>query len=851
MTTWIYEGVECFVAKELITGHVPVYRAWNGSDHFFTSSLSEYNGLSSRYNREGIAFYIANYPMSDHVHLFRLYNSNLDDHFYCTSVVERDDAKNNHGYVLEGIIGYVIPSSMPLISEGHVPLFRAYHAGFHDHFYTISAEEIQAAGSALVGGRSVGWLKVETFGYTTSGGSSCSGDWNNIPEDPATVPIPRVTFRIDISYSDHLAIDRGKGRFIVRLYVMRQSGLMLVEEKKVNLGTGDSAGNWSSFVDVSHVMENRVETYQLEMKCKTRDIAFLFFSETDFIRKSFNVVLGENIGNFTLRYIPLTIVYCPPGQDMTNSLSLTDKFATQLTIGNSRTIVASEEFSVGFAYKGIMSSQIGHQESQSGSNTATNGHKVSYFRNTVVTADNQRAIGRAYWGPLGDLFVIMVNARYAAWGSLAQIQYEHTDCDQILIIPAHKLLRPNDDPIAQSIPPEERRALLELDPFINKWALGYFFPQDQGRDLSIASNPYADPTPSGRVDTIGIWHLSTGTELNYSIGEEIELNTNRGQEILWTTGISGSAQVIIGMGGSSTTTVGIQQTMELKEASSKSASCFLTKNQNASDLDGIKIYYDKNFGTLMFRKIRMCSRPYVTPSTEYTEFVNVLEKYPDILFAKYIPALVLEIAKELGIHGLKYPTKDADITLNDFGIPKLFPTIPKNKLPKLLEQLKRMLIPDKSFSGKVYDATMQTVFNEDIELFKGNTPFYKTHTDENGRFRFDNILPGEYTLRVGDKLEKVNIEELNTFLNPKEVQIKNVKRVVDFKTCPRWKFRELTGISSKMLDDNLKQLVNLDTMDKFAKAIGLSDDQKFLLQKRVHLAWFKSPEKKKPQRKKK
>ena len=74
---------------------------------------------------------------------------------------------------------------------------------------------------------------------------------------------------------------------------------------------------------------------------------------------------------------------------------------------------------------------IGFSQSQSTTNQSTSGIQVSHFRSTVVTADNQKAIGRAYWGPLGDIFVVLVNPSFAAsrradgtilWMPMAEIE---------------------------------------------------------------------------------------------------------------------------------------------------------------------------------------------------------------------------------------------------------------------------------------------------------------------------------------------------------------------------------------------------------------------------------------------
>jgi hypothetical protein len=161
---WAYEGIECYVSAVVQPNYVPIYRAWNGSDHFYTSSESEYNGLPVSYQREGISCYIGGAMLPAHVPLFRLYKAAIDDHFYCISVVERNNAVSTFKYTYEGIVGYVLPSESP----GHVPLYRALNPEIGDHFYTTNVVEIDNNGPSLSRSKLENLLKSKMSGYFLS-----------------------------------------------------------------------------------------------------------------------------------------------------------------------------------------------------------------------------------------------------------------------------------------------------------------------------------------------------------------------------------------------------------------------------------------------------------------------------------------------------------------------------------------------------------------------------------------------------------------------------------------------------------------------------------------------------------
>ena len=321
-----------------------------------------------------------------------------------------------------------------------------------------------------------------------------------------------------------------------------------------------------------------------------------------------------SMGDFSLDFVPLSIVYCPPGQDMTNSLTLSNSFGTQLGIGGGASVTSDTGGSLKFA-TGFFGIGIGGTDSNSSGNKTSTGLGVSHFRTSVITADNQRAIGRAYWGPLGDLFVILVNPAFSLSKRADEtIFYTLKAVPQSIIIPAWKLLRPGNDVVAAAIPADARRSILALDPFITN--LDKFFP-DSGAPLEEAANPYADPSPNNRAELIGRWWLEGGAEFQYSEGEKVDLLFNKTNEVGYTSTASVSAsggysagelKAALGVDIDNKLNITYQSSMEADASASVSASCFLIRNQNQRDTDAIEVYYDKIFSTFMFRRIRMASQ---------------------------------------------------------------------------------------------------------------------------------------------------------------------------------------------------------------------------------------------------
>ena len=123
------------VSKEpTVENATAMYRLYNpnSGEHFYTSSLSERNNvIKAGWRYEGIAWYA---PLQGDP-VYRLYNPVAGDHHYTTSSSERDKVVSA-GWIYEGVCWYSSPN-------GEVPLYRVYNpnAWTGTHHYTASTNE--------------------------------------------------------------------------------------------------------------------------------------------------------------------------------------------------------------------------------------------------------------------------------------------------------------------------------------------------------------------------------------------------------------------------------------------------------------------------------------------------------------------------------------------------------------------------------------------------------------------------------------------------------------------------------------------------------------------------------------
>lgn len=112
------EGIQCLIYTKQVEGSVPLYRYFNGQDHFYTTNSNEIGtttpGQVGRYGykSEGIAGYCFPHVRQGTVPLYRYYKGSGVDHFYTTNIAEIGTAVSGHvglhGYKSEGVACYVI-----------------------------------------------------------------------------------------------------------------------------------------------------------------------------------------------------------------------------------------------------------------------------------------------------------------------------------------------------------------------------------------------------------------------------------------------------------------------------------------------------------------------------------------------------------------------------------------------------------------------------------------------------------------------------------------------------------------------------------------------------------------------
>nr|WP_314496632.1 MAC/perforin domain-containing protein [uncultured Chryseobacterium sp.] len=93
-----YEGVAFLAYNYKAPGSVPVYRYWNGTDHYYSTSP----GAPSGYSAEGIEFYAYPSQSNGSRPVYQYYGRKKGDHFYTTS------QQNYANYTYEGIPFYAL-----------------------------------------------------------------------------------------------------------------------------------------------------------------------------------------------------------------------------------------------------------------------------------------------------------------------------------------------------------------------------------------------------------------------------------------------------------------------------------------------------------------------------------------------------------------------------------------------------------------------------------------------------------------------------------------------------------------------------------------------------------------------
>lgn len=122
-------------------GKVTLYRMYNPdvNDHFYTTNPYEYNTIAVDYGylQEGILGFISPINSTGTIPLYRMYSPTSRDHFYTTDPNEYRTIAVDYGYIQEGKVGYISASGV----KDTVSLYRMYSTTATDHFYTSSLDE--------------------------------------------------------------------------------------------------------------------------------------------------------------------------------------------------------------------------------------------------------------------------------------------------------------------------------------------------------------------------------------------------------------------------------------------------------------------------------------------------------------------------------------------------------------------------------------------------------------------------------------------------------------------------------------------------------------------------------------
>lgn len=136
------------VHTELQTIPQPLYRLYGPARgaHFYTASYREF------FNAVAFDGFIPEATEGDlfptqragTVPVYRLFQPAVASHLYTTDPFEWEGAISDAGFVPEGVMGYLYPTPMPRT----LPLYRLYHFGIADHFYTTRLADLEAAVAA-------------------------------------------------------------------------------------------------------------------------------------------------------------------------------------------------------------------------------------------------------------------------------------------------------------------------------------------------------------------------------------------------------------------------------------------------------------------------------------------------------------------------------------------------------------------------------------------------------------------------------------------------------------------------------------------------------------------------------
>jgi hypothetical protein len=224
----------------------PLYRYWNpeNTDHFYTTNWNELEFGRYGWNFEGVQCYVYQNPITGSVPLFRYWNPAIADHFYTTNWAELGSGR--YGWNYEGIQCYVFPVQTP----GSQPLYRYWNPSAGDHFYTTNWGEL---GSGRYGWNYEG---IQCYVFPNVIGGSPQGpvpsealtapETSALPDDGGTVPASFATLgatdQPPASFTVSAATDQPPTSFAIAKGAPDQPGISFTTRLRGSTVASDETG---------------------------------------------------------------------------------------------------------------------------------------------------------------------------------------------------------------------------------------------------------------------------------------------------------------------------------------------------------------------------------------------------------------------------------------------------------------------------------------------------------------------------------------------------------------------------------------------------------------------------------
>ena len=463
---------------------------------------------------------------------------------------------------------------------------------------------------------------------------------------------------------------------------------------------------------------------------------------------------------------------------MTNSLNKSLTLGTKFSIAATQGAQSSESQSVAIDALGYIASTFSSSDSEAASVQGAGGIEITHFRASTITADNDKVIDSVHWGPLGDLFVILVNPTFAAVKRAdGNIFYSPTTFhrEQFVVVPAWKLLRPGTDPIASQIPEQARRNILELDPFFTN--LDPFFP-DSGAPLTDAFNQYVDPSANNRADLISRWWIDTGALVTYQLNDTYKLSSTQTNQLTYSAKVSVSGgegtgkeiKAALAVNIDDQTTLTYQASLDTQATFSRNASCVLVRKKDMPEMPGIDIYFDKIFSTFMFRLVRTWK-------------------------------------------------------------------LEKTKVPRPLTDLWGGW---GAVVGNIRDRQGAAIRGIQVHLEDESGHTITTSASSVGNYAFFNVPVGRYTLRAGDKAVRINVRDTHSPLNPVSHDFAGVRRLLNIRIAAVWEVMDALQVTPTHVSCLRRTREHIRDARTLARVLGVGREAHKQWEQGVIFSWEKA-----------